>query len=595
MRSSHSKAIGPTARTVTPPESKSWLAPVRSWPRLSRLPEFAATTRHEWRTSHRTSKVQFAWRPLAAQIAADLFEILHVFTQQKRFHNDLHAGNVIVQRLSAQMMRLGAIDPSVRAVAVDLGSVRDASLSGDGKRFGDHTHVSLQIAALARAVHAGIGSKSDADYRIAGALLGLAEHLSPAAGAQRIMTSEDALRMIRFAIGAADEPWRQPLSLARFGDAYNAQALDSWHVPELWFDPENRWLARTTARGPQVITGMRGCGKTMLLRALHFHARVSKQVAGSEAIPADEFVGVYASCQKLLNPQDHGSNDNKNVPYPFERLYVAYLRDAIQVLRHIRSDAPTALTAGIDVLLLGALQSLETPPEFATPVGEQAFENALMDLQFRLADGAPGYRLRLAPAEAFGQLADVIRKASPTLAGKYILFLLDDVSTRYLAADTVRQVISQLLFQHPHCAFRITTEAQALHRVLYSPGGAAPADPNRDYEEFDLGNEVYRLLQEGSTRDRMVFVSEILRRRGRQFTDPIYRRDPVDVLGDATLEQIANDIASSSASSPARKRVYRGLRAVQAVCVGDLGDVVKLYEKILLRADAAQLPVPERS
>jgi hypothetical protein len=532
----------------------------------------------------------------AAQLAADLFEILSVFTTQERFHNDLHAGNVLVQRLTTQTLRSGAIDPGVRAVAIDLGSVNDASLSGK-ERLGDHSHVARHIAALASAVHSRARAGTDVDSRIAGALSGLAEHLAPTAGAQRIMSPEDALRTLQGAIVGTDEPWRLPLSLARFGDAYNAQAMESWHVPEIWFDPENRWLPRTAARGPQVITGMRGCGKTILLRALHFHARATPAVnadrarAGLEQVRKDEFLGIYASCQKLLNPQDQGTEAGSPVPHAFERLFVAYLRDAVQVLRHLRALDATAVTGSVESLLSEALRSLDLTSGSVVPPDEHGFEHFLADLQFRLADRAAGFRLRVAPAEAFADLARVIRKSSPFLASKHVLFLLDDVSTRYLNPETVREVISQLLFQHPNCAFRITTETQALQRVLLSPGGSAPADPNRDYEEFDLGNEVYRLLQEGTTQDRMNFVSEILRRRGRQFRDSLYQKEPAEVLGDISLEDIAKDIAASSTTSPARKKVYRGLRALQAVCVGDLGDVVKLYEKILVRAVENALPV----
>jgi hypothetical protein len=531
---------------------------------------------------------------MAAQIAVDLFEILHLFTQRECFHNDLHAGNIIVQRLTGQPLRSDAIDPMVRAVAIDLGSMLDQSRS-DSERVGDQHHIARHISALAKAVHAQGGSGNDVDYRLAGALRGLAEHLTPDADAQRLMTIEDASKTLRAAMAAVDEPWRQPLSLQRFGDAYNAQALESWHVPELWFDPENKWLAKTTVRGPQVITGMRGCGKTMLLRALHFHARAARATShlganeSTAELAKDDFIGVYASCQKLLDPLDHGGD---TVAVPFERLFVAYLRDGIQVLRHLRSIDSEALLGGIDLLLRDALIPLELAGEAIPPSGEQAFEQFLIDLQFRLADGSVGCQLKMAPAEAFGHLAVVLRGAAPALAGKYILFLLDDVSTRYLKPEMVRGVISKLLFQHPHCAFRITTEAQALHRVLLSPGGSAPADPGRDYEEFDLGNEVYRLLKEGSTSRNMEFVGEILRRRGRQFRDELYRRDPIDILGDdLNLEDIAREIATSSATSPARKRVYRGLRALQAVCVGDLGDVVKLYEKILHWASLDKLPV----
>lgn len=533
----------------------------------------------------------------AAQVAEDLFEILSVFTESERFHNDLHSGNVIVQSLTAQTMRSGAIEPKIRAVAIDLGSIKDESLSG-GSRLGDHAHVARHIVGLANIIHHRSSGSSDVDHRIAGALRGLAEHLAPPAGAQRIMTVADVQRAMRAAIAAAEEPWRQPLSLARFSDAYNAQALESWHVPELWFDPEDKWLGVTRARGPQVITGMRGCGKTMLLRALHFHARAPRTAGKQDSgepdgsfLGGDEFVGVYSSCQKLLNPQDQSHGASSTVPLPFERLFVAYLRDAVQVLKHLRSLDVRTVASSLDVLLGDALRILDIPEGDLPGEGEQAFEKFLTALQFRLAEDAQGPRLKVSPADAFSHLAMVIRSSSTVLSGKYVLFLLDDVSTRYLSQDMVREVISQLLFQHPHCAFRITTEAQALHRVLLSPGGGTPADPNRDYEEFDLGNEVYRLLQERVTRERMDFVSEILRRRGRQFPDELYRRDPVEVLGDVSLEDIARDIQSSSPTSSERKLAYRGLRAVQAVCVGDLGDVVKLYEKILQRANVRDLPV----
>lgn len=530
------------------------------------------------------------------QIASDLFETLHVFTSHQRSHNDLHAGNIIVRRLTPRTQRSGAIEPMIRAVAIDLGSMLDHSQS-DATRLGDQHQIARHMAELAKLVRGDGNARTDTDNRIAGALRGLAEHLAPEAGAQRIMSVEDAQQNLREAMVTVEEPWRRQLKLQRFGDAYNAQSLESWHVPELWFDPDGKWFAKTTARGPLVITGMRGCGKTILLRALHLHARAAvaeRKVGKDMALPEvrkDHFIGIYASCQKLLNPLDHDRTGAGASSRPFERLYVAYLIDAVQVLKHLRSLDPTSLLSSIDVLLADAMQMLDVPG-WRVPSGEQAFQRALTDLQFGLADGTAQCALKGAPAVAFGHLAKVIQSASPSLDGKYVLFLLDDVSTRYLDQDVVRRVISQLLFQHPSCAFKITTETQALQRVVLSPGGSTPADASRDYEEFDLGNEVYRLLKDGSISDRVNFVSEILKRRGLHFDEPLYKLDPVDVLGDVKLETVAQEIATSAASSPARKRVYRGVRALQAVCVGDLGDVVKLYEKILSIADRQRLPVP---
>lgn len=538
----------------------------------------------------------------AAQIASDLFEILHLFLQDRKSHNDLHAGNIIIQTLSSRDRRSSdAIDPDTRAVAIDFGSVLDASQSGDDHHTGDQHNIAKIIATLSAAVRQHLGGETDMDYRMAMTLKGLAEHLAPAPSALRVMSIDDARKTITAAMRAADEYWRQPLILGRYGDAYNAQALQFWHVPELWIDPDGRWLKRTTVRGPQVITGMRGCGKTMLLRALHFHARVvqssqsDKLQGGLARLRNDAFLGIYASCQKLLNPQNQGADMTSAVFLPFERLFISYLRDAVQVLRHLRSLDSTAINGSVDVLLRDAFKVIESVRrEAGEPGDELRFEEFLMDLEFDLADRQAVCRLKVPPTEAFGHLAQVIRGAAPLLNSKYVLFLLDDVSTRYLTPDTVRDVISQLLFQHPNCAFRITTEAQTLHRVLLSPGGVAPADSNRDYEEFDLGNEVYQLLEEGSTTENMEFISQILRRRGEMVQNEIYRLEPIDLLGDVTLEEIAANIAASSPTSNARKEVYRGLRALQAVCVGDLGDVVKLYEKILERADVEVIPVPAR-
>ena len=69
---------------------------------------------------------------------------------------------------------------------------------------------------------------------------------------------------------------------------------------------------------------------------------------------------------------------------------------------------------------------------------------------------------------------------------------------------------------------------------------------------------------------------------------------PSDLLGDVPLEQIAREIASEKSTSKARKSVYRGLTCLTNVCVGDIGDIIKLYEEILRRYNPPkELPIPQ--
>src|SRR5207245_5252007 len=131
-------------------------------------------------------------------------------------------------------------------------------------------------------------------------------------------------------------PWTQPLALSTFGSYYNALTLEAWHVPALLIDPEGAWLDQIGTPGPQVITGMRGCGKTMLLRALQFHARASRARGESQEIvtariAGDGYMGLFVSAQRLLDQPEAGQTGAAD---PFARLVLAYALEAVRSIMH---------------------------------------------------------------------------------------------------------------------------------------------------------------------------------------------------------------------------------------------------------------------
>ena len=150
------------------------------------------------------------------------------------------------------------------------------------------------------------------------------------------------------------------------------------------------------------------------------------------------------------------------------------------------------------------------------------------------------------------------------------------------------------MFSHERCAFKVTTKAQTLELVLKSPGLVEAARIGRDYETFDLGASINERLRENAGRAGRDFIGKVLTARARQFP----RHPPVDpsaILGDASLEEIARTIVSTSKTAPEKKGVYHGLTTLAALCVGDIGDVISIYEMILLRAGRAEIvPVDAR-
>lgn len=533
---------------------------------------------------------------VAAQIAIDLLRLREELERVQIFHNDLHAGNIIIEKLKKERYRADAVDPAIRAVAIDLGSAADHSRSDPAKqRAGDLSQIAEHIKKLVEILWRDPDRVSDHDFRLASALQNIFHVLAAPAENTRLPPAQELIQQIRFAYEMLPRhSWRsgqQPLALSSFGSYYNAQTLEPWHVPALLVDPEGAWLGQTSTPGPQVITGMRGCGKTMLLRALQFHARASKAQRESneviiERVKSDQYVGLFVSAQRLIDKPDGEANGKGD---PYARLVLAYAIEAVRSIMHLKEISGPQVVDRSHKLIAAPLQRLFSGADHLM----EAID--LDDLDTRLSRAlvqhsrdATAFTLQVSPGDAFVHLAEALRNCSDYWANAMVLYLLDDVSTRYLNAGRIKELLSALLFQSPVCAFKITSEVQTMELELKTPGEKLPAREDRDYSVFDLGSEVYDKIKGKKGKD---FVEAILAQRAEHFSAHPRGIKPSHILGDENLETIAREIAESSTTSNKRKEVYRGITALAHVCVGDIGDVISLYERIIKAANG-KFPIP---
>ena len=535
------------------------------------------------------------------QIAIDLLRIRGEFEAHQLNHNDLHAENLIVERLAPQARRVDAIDGSIRVKAIDLGSISDASKSTE-ERLGDMYSIAIHVDKLLDRLLAKQTELDDRDCRTALALQGIVHGLLSDVQKARHPNFADLEAQIKEAYYRASQPWRpwsNPLNLKGFGDHYNAQTLVSWDVPRLLVDPQNRWLAEVTKPGPQIITGMRGCGKTMLLRALDIHARAAR--LGEEGkfesaeqvltrIRDDKFVGLFVSAMRLLELRQ----STTKIEHRLTKLFVYYALQAARALMHLRDVDESVIAPGAHTRLAEAVAA------YLEGADDVLASSSLGDLERRLeryavvaSRGSSPIEVKQSPTEVFQRLADSLRGCASVFADSTILFLLDDVSSRYLEIERVEELLSALLFQAPNCAFKCTSEWQTIELGLRSPGRIHPSRIDRDLAVFDLGADVFEKIN-GTGKDKGTdFVEQILRQRARYHAaHPSI--GPRELLGDVPLEQVAREIATSSTTSRERKQAYRGLSCLTNVCVGDIGDVIKLYEEILKQAASGKkaMPVP---
>ena len=520
------------------------------------------------------------------QIVIDLLRIQAEFMANNVNHNDLHAGNLIVEKLKPEARRVDAIDDSILVKVIDLGSISDESKSTQ-ERFGDLLFTAVHVDTLLNHLLAKPSSLNDKDYRITLALQGLVNGMK--AGAQNIRLQPndliDQVKEIYFRASHQWRPWKDPLKLKSFGDHYNAQTIESWYIPKLLVDPENRWLNEVTNNGPQVITGMRGCGKTMLLRALDIHARIAWNDDDSpnriiSRIKTDGFLGLYASAQRLLDLREQSLH---KIEHSLTRLYVNYALQATRGLLHLKDIDPEVIIPRAHVKLASAVSDyLEGADTLRQSVSLEDLETRLVSTLVNVIRGDARFIVKQASNEVFSHFAEQLRNCSDLFSSSIVFFLLDDISTRYITPDKIERIIPTLLFQNPTCAFKFTSEWQTIELGLMSPARIHPIRVGRDLSIFDLGADVHQMIKAQGKKGKN-FVSKILQQRtGFHIANPNHSA-PLSILGDVSLEQVATEIAGAEDTSEKRKNAYRGLSCLTNVCVGDIGDVIKLYEEILKR------------
>lgn len=521
-----------------------------------------------------------------AQLAIDLLYMWDELIRKNIFHNDLHEGNLMVQKLSADERRVEAICSNIRLVAIDLGSAADESLSNTN-RIGDQEFISKHIGKMAsrlRTKYVDVSNVDDSDWRLVEILDQISEQLQTTRQNMDLPNIEDYCKHIRgqFESAISYAPWAIDFSLSQFSEGMNAQTIHSCNTPQLLVDPEGAWFKAIQISGPQIIVGMRGCGKTMLLNALDIHARLEGENPSTDSaenkinrVKLDAFVAIKASCKSIIYNQSLN-----NDAALFETLFWRYSIEIIRVAKHLIYIDKTLVSHDYYLRIIKAFKAVF---DVEIPQNCYASDNDLEKYLYfeskNLYRAEPNYRFFVQPEEAFAILAGVLTQCSDIFSGKKVFFLLDDVSTRYLQEDQIKKLIKTLIFQNPNCAFKITTEQQTLDLGIRSPGDNEIADEFRDYTRFDLGAKVYdktRIPRIGKK-----FIEAILEKRKKYYKGHP-NCSPSQILGDVPLIDIARTIRKNPGkSSRALKQVYHGLSALNNLCVGDIGDIIKLYEMIL--------------
>ena len=522
------------------------------------------------------------------QIVIDLLEILEVFKNNGKSHNDLHPGNILVSNLTQGTKRVDQIDNSIRLVVIDLNSTSDGTQSSE-KRLGDINWIGNIILALSEKF---IQRKdqsneelTDKENRVLSHFENYGKLLIQKITNTRIPNFGDLIYDIKNTYRHVVDSWNEAFTLQSFDYAYNAQTLRPNYVPALFVDPDNKFFNESVKPGPLIIYGMRGCGKTLLLLGLSFYSRISSlntdkySDKGSlgivERIKNDSFIGLYINSNRLLDPAGKKSDI---IFKPLERIYLRFCLEALRTLRTLKKINDESVVDLYYEILTSEIISKVNNIGISGVKSDKEIDD-LLSKKINLLEKNEGNEICISTAApaVFEDLSTAITNCSPDLFNHKIFYLLDDVSTRYLNQENIIQIISTFIFQSSKCAFKITTEAQTLNAILFSPGIQEKTRIGRDLQTFDLGNLVNEQI-----RGNKNFVVDILEKRNKLISkDSNTYPHPANLLGDISLKEIALNITKTGANKKNKKQFYHGVTMLSKVCVGDIGDIIHIYNLML--------------
>lgn len=519
------------------------------------------------------------------QIAIDLLEILEVLKNNNKNHNDLHPGNIIVSNLQQGTRRIDQIDNGIKLIIIDLNSASDKTQSSNN-RLGDINWIGDTIQKLVKQfIDRKESSKenlTDKENRILVHFENYSKLLKQRVENTRIPNYSDLIFDIRNAYVHVADPWNESFSLKSFDYAYNAQTLKPNYVPALFVDPERKFFKESIKPGPSIIYGMRGCGKTLLLLGLTFYSRISKENvdeysnSGNEGIinriKDDGFIGLYINANKLLDAV--GKNQN-TIYKPLERMYLRFSQEALRTLMTLKKIKDDCASDLFYENIAKEINSKVNDLDISYIKSERELDD-LLTKKINILENGKGDDINISTAAPilFENLSTVITNCSEILRNHNILYLLDDLSTRYLSIDNITPLISTFIFQSDKCAFKITTEEQTLNAILLSPGNQEKVRPDRDLQTYNLGNQVNEEIRKNND-----FVIDILKKRGECFSESLPH--PKSLLGDCSLQEIAKTITQTGRKKKEKKQFYHGITMLSKVCVGDIGDIIHIYNLML--------------
>jgi hypothetical protein len=368
-------------------------------------------------------------------------------------------------------------------------------------------------------------------------------------------------------------------------DYITAEHIQSDKVLVDLFAESCPWFGEVAGPNPLLLTGPRGCGKSMVFRRLSVKALLYKIPS---AIVDSKIVGFYISCSADLRNRFSWIKTD-NIARKFQREIIHYFnlllaREVIQTFQNVskREDREKLFGFGesqeqsFHKLLMNKLRVTEAESFYLQGVSymQHALEivESKMDYCYNQMINGRGIGEEATDNTFLATLTRFLSKTISFCSERKTTFLIDDFSIHRIT-EPVQKILNPIIWD------RQTTHVFKLSSEKYGAVGvdelAAVAEVTRELREIDCGQFYINL----GDKDCRRFAKELLAKR---LCICGYKGTPEQILGNSKYEEGSlGKSLRARAKKPGRiDNQYYGLETIADICSGDISNLLEIYRRI---------------
>lgn len=372
------------------------------------------------------------------------------------------------------------------------------------------------------------------------------------------------------------------------GDYLVAEALgnnvDEWKA---LFVPDFLASKELLSRNITVLTGARGCGKTMTFRRL---TSLMDIIIGSPSAlaEADQFVGFYVNCRDIIEafpwvPKRITQYAEQQIIHFFHLLW---FNEICKTIALFETDEPSSS------------DSIHWLEDFTSRIFGNLFRKSGVNILTHVRSFIENEKERcrstklgkkhgnddwpLAKYDFLDSLHKELMVHISWIQKKPVFFFLDDYTTPTITKE-VQAILNSVIFKRRSgLFFKISTEASnSFEKVGHNN---KPLELSHDFELIDLST--VSLMQ--SKEDRMGFIDKIFRPRINRHTI-LHGKELglIDILGrmEISNNELAKQMRTAVRGNKKIKTIYKGIDVFAGMWSSDIRTMIRMFTNMLREAN----------